>query len=139
MTPTFAASAATNQKHGTGNAMHKIRHIAIRADDQNKVAEFYKRTFGMQELRNDGRDRAVYLSDGYITLAILPERPGMTLGIDHFGFQVDNADQVGREAAAAGGSAQLEQRPRDGRFAEFRVHDPVGSPIDLSEAGWKSA
>ena len=117
--------------------MYKIRHIAIRADDQKKVAEFYKRTFGMKEVRNDGEDKALYLSDGYITLAILRQRPGMSLGIDHFGFQVDDADKVGRAAADAGGSAKLEERPRDGRFAEYRVHDPVGSPIDLSEAGWK--
>jgi catechol 2,3-dioxygenase-like lactoylglutathione lyase family enzyme len=119
--------------------MYKIRHIAIRADDQKKVAEFYKRTFGMKEVRNDGDDRALYLADGYITLAILRKRDGLPLGIDHFGFQVDDADKVGRAAADAGGSAKLEERPRDGRFAEFRVHDPVGSPIDLSEAGWKSS
>jgi len=127
-----------SKQRATRTPMYKIRHIAIRADDQKKVAEFYKRTFGMKEVRNDGEDKALYLSDGYITLAILRQRPGMSLGIDHFGFQVDDADKVGRAAADAGGSAKLEERPRDGRFAEYRVHDPVGSPIDLSEAGWKS-
>src|SRR3954467_570953 len=103
--------------------MYKIRHIAIRADDQKKVAEFYKKTFGMKEVRNDGDDRALYLSDGYITLAILRQRPGMALGIGHFGFQGAHPGQVGRAPAEAGGSAKLEDRPRDGRFAEFRVHD----------------
>ena len=43
--------------------MYKIRHIAIRADDQKKVAEFYKRTFGMKEVRNDGEDKKNPLSD----------------------------------------------------------------------------
>ena len=117
--------------------MHKIRHIAIRADDQAKVAEFYKSTFGMKEVRNDADGRAMYLSDGYITLAILRSRPGMANGIDHFGFQVDDMEAVGRAAAKAGGSAKMEERPHDGRYAECRVHDPAGSPIDLSEAGWK--
>ena len=117
--------------------MQKIRHIAVRADNPEKVAQFYKSTFGMTEVRNDGDGRARYLSDGYITLAILPPRTGHANGIDHFGFQVDDMEKVGHAAAAAGGSAKPAARPRDGRYAEFRIHDPVGSPIDLSEAGWK--
>jgi catechol 2,3-dioxygenase-like lactoylglutathione lyase family enzyme len=119
--------------------MHKIRHIAIRADDQRKVVQFYKDTFGMQEVRNDGDGRAMYLSDGYLTLAVLPGRAGLANGIDHFGFQVDDIETVGQAAAKAGGAAKLETRPRDGRYAEFRIQDPVGSQIDLSEAGWKTA
>jgi len=117
--------------------MYKIRHIAVRADDPEKVAQFYKKTFGMVDVRNDGDGRARYLSDGYINLAILPHRPGLALGIDHFGFQVDDTQKIGRLAKEAGGKAAISERPRDGRFAEFRVSDPVGSEIDLSEAGWK--
>jgi catechol 2,3-dioxygenase-like lactoylglutathione lyase family enzyme len=117
----------------------KIRHIAIRADDQNKVVDFYKNTFGMTEVRAEAEGRARYLTDGYITLAILPGKPGMANGIDHFGFQVDDMQKVGQLAAAAGGSAKLETRPRDGRFAETRVLDPVGSQIDLAEKGWKTS
>ena len=29
--------------------MAKIRHIAIKVEDQEKTAEFYKKTFGMTE------------------------------------------------------------------------------------------
>jgi len=29
-------------------------------------------------------------------------------------------------------------RPKDGRYAEFRIHDPVGTPVDLFQSGWKS-
>jgi catechol 2,3-dioxygenase-like lactoylglutathione lyase family enzyme len=115
---------------------HKIRHLAIRADDQQKVIDFYKATFGMTEVTHTEGGRAKYLTDGYITLAILPGKPGMTNGIDHFGFQVDDMQKVGQIAATAGGSATLETRPRDGRFAETRVTDPVGSQIDLTEKGW---
>jgi catechol 2,3-dioxygenase-like lactoylglutathione lyase family enzyme len=119
--------------------MYQIRHIAIRAEDQKKVADFYKATFGMREVVDPGDGgRVIYLTDGHITLAVLRARPGMANGIDHFGFHVDDADKVGRAAAAAGGSAKLEERPRDGRFAEFRIQDPTGAEIDLSEAGWKT-
>ena len=81
--------------------MYQIRHIAIRAEDQKKVAQFYKSTFGMREVEDPGDGgRVVYLTDGHITLAILRARPGMANGIDHFGFQVDDMQKVGRAAAA---------------------------------------
>jgi catechol 2,3-dioxygenase-like lactoylglutathione lyase family enzyme len=118
--------------------MHQIRHIAIRAEDQKKVADFYKSTFGMREVKDPSDvGRAVYLTDGHITLAILRARPGMANGIDHIGFHVDDIDKVGRAAAAAGGSAKVQERPQDGRFAEFRIQDPAGSEIDLSVVGWE--
>jgi catechol 2,3-dioxygenase-like lactoylglutathione lyase family enzyme len=60
--------------------MAKIRHIAIKVEDQEKTAEFYKKTFGMTEawrgpVREDG-NRAIYLTDGYINMAVLPARGG---------------------------------------------------------------
>ena len=60
--------------------MAKIRHIAIKVEDQEKTAEFYKKTFGMTEawrgpVRDDG-NRAIYLTDGYINMAVLPARGG---------------------------------------------------------------
>ena len=60
--------------------MAKIRHIAIKVEDQEKTAEFYKNTFGMTEawrgpVRDDG-NRAIYLTDGYINMAVLPARGG---------------------------------------------------------------
>ena len=77
--------------------MAKIRHIAIKVEDQEKTAEFYKKTFGMTEawrgpVRDDG-NRAIYLTDGYINMAVLPARGGRE-GIDHFGFQVENMEET---------------------------------------------
>ena len=78
--------------------MAKIKHIAIKVEDQEKAADFYKETFGMTEawrgpVRDDG-NRAIYLTDGYINMAVLPARGGRE-GIDHFGFQVE---RYGRDA-----------------------------------------
>ena len=113
----------------------KIRHIAICAEDTSSLAEFYKTTFGMHEV---GRlNMAVFLSDGYINLAVLPvSASGGKEGIYHFGFQVDDVRETGRVAQEAGARHQLSPRPRDGRYAEFRIYDPVGTPVDLAEAGW---
>lgn len=49
--------------------MAKIKHIAIRTPDPEKTAAFYKKVFGLEEA---GKARSgVYLTDGYINLAIL--------------------------------------------------------------------
>lgn len=122
--------------------MAKIRHIALGAKDTEALARFYTTTFGMREVgrMNNGNGLAIFLSDGYLNLALLPA-PKATEGregILHFGFQVEDAAETGHTALAAGASQPLSARPRDGRFAEFRIHDPVGTPVDLAEKGWAS-
>ncbi len=118
--------------------MAKIRHIAIHATDHKKMADFYMKTFGMKKVKNpNDSGKVIYLSDGYINLALLPGRPGKRDAIGHFGFEVEDVKTTGRKAAASGGSAKIAARPRDGRFAEYRIADPGGIGIDLSEAGWK--
>lgn len=121
--------------------MAKIRHVAIMAKNPEKLSAFYQTTFGMKEvhrgvLREDNL-QAIYLSDGYINLAILPARDKPE-GINHFGFQVDDIEETGKIAMAAGATQDLVEKPRDGRFAEFGIKDPVGVPVDLSEAGWRT-
>lgn len=116
--------------------MARIRHIALLTKDTEKLAEFYKTSFGLREVARSGEDgRAIYLSDGHINLAILPAR-NRREGIYHFGIEVEDvkgAVQSALEAGATGGTAEL---PRDGRFAETFVLDPVGTRVDLS-LGWK--
>jgi len=121
--------------------MAKIRHVAIKVEDQEKTATFYKQTFGLTEIwrgpaRADGH-RAIYLSDGYINLAILPAR-GEREGIDHFGFHVDDMEETLRVAAASGAKGEANVKPRDGRFAEMGIHDPAGTLVDVSVHGWKA-
>ncbi len=49
---------------------------------------------------------------------------------------MDDIEATGRTAKAAGAQTGIAPRPRDGRYAEYRFHDPGGTPVDLSEAGW---
>ena len=82
--------------------MPRIKHIALRTPDPEKTAAFYKKVFGLEEV---GLARSgVYLSDGYINLAILKSNDGGAgesprevsgyTGIDHLGFQVDNLEEI---------------------------------------------
>jgi hypothetical protein len=125
---------------GSEVIMAKIRHIAIRAEDTASLARFYQSAFDLKEVgRGNIRNgvQAVYLSDGYINIAILPARNGQRQGLDHFGFEVENVDAAADPAIKAGASKPQES-PKDGRFAEFFLYDLVGTRVDLSEHGWKT-
>jgi catechol 2,3-dioxygenase-like lactoylglutathione lyase family enzyme len=117
--------------------MAHIRHIALLANDPAALAEFYRKTFGMREVDREGDGNAIYVSDGYINLALIPAR-GRPEGIFHFGFEVENLEATA-EVAVAGGATAPKRVPQDGRFNEAFIKDPVGTRVDLSEAGWKMA
>ena len=121
--------------------MAHIRHIAIATDDTLGLAEFYKTAFGMDEVfRHESGSAAgvtaVYLSDGYLNLAILPATAaGRAEGMFHFGFQVDDVPEALDAAVGAGARPPDLVLPRDGRQAETFVTDPAGIRVDLSR-GW---
>ena len=116
--------------------MAKIRHIAILAADPTRLSEFYKKSFGLKEVARSGeKGEAIYLSDGHINLALLPAR-NRREGIYHFGIEVEDVKGAVDKALAAGASGGKAELPRDGRFAETFVLDPVGTRVDLS-LGWK--
>ena len=72
--------------------MPLIKHIAILANDNEALAEFYMKTFGMKMV-GGGDGGAIYVSDGYINLALISAR-GRPEGIFHFGFEVDDLDEA---------------------------------------------
>jgi len=126
----------------TGSGKGHIRHIALMTDDPSKLAEFYSSTFGLHEVfRRDKERGSVYLADGYINVALLPrhseEIKNAPVGVNHLGFHVDDLPATLESAYANGASPNDYVLPRDGRFAETFVFDPIGQRVDLSQAGWK--
>ena len=116
--------------------MPRIRHIAILTKDTTKLAEFYRASFGLKEVARSGEEQnAIYLSDGRINLAILPAR-NRREGIYHVGIEVEDVQGAVETALAAGATGGKAELPKDGRFAETFVLDPVGTRVDLSK-GWK--
>src|SRR3954463_3070349 len=102
--------------------MAKIRHIAITAEDPFVTAELFKNALGLEEISRGDSElaREVYLTDGYINLAIVcwkrtPETPNPYpdgYGLDHFGVHVD--DLAGAEARARNAGAPLPPPPPGG-------------------------
>ena len=121
--------------------MARIKHIALSTDDPAKTAEFYKKVFGLQELRRRPADtgaEGVWLSDGYIYFAILKhhsdeapdlgEGPSTVKGVHHIGFYVDDMEDACKtiEAESAtecpgSSSANRKYKGPDGLMIDMRV------------------
>ena len=108
--------------------MPRIRHIALTTADPAKTAAFYKEAFGMREIRRNPRG-AVFLTDGYINLAILTHKTEKDAdvgahgpnfdGIHHFGFEVEDLDAAADNLEKA-----------DGRQSSFRRGSGKSLPED---------
>jgi catechol 2,3-dioxygenase-like lactoylglutathione lyase family enzyme len=132
--------------------MAKIKHIALTTQDPDKVASFYKEAFGLEEIRRSPNG-AVFLTDGYINLAILNWKtekdadvgangPNYS-GIHHLGFQVEDL----QEACAKLNNVEAKQLtqkdgldtamgPRGPRNFEMKWAGPDDVVIDISHTGW---
>jgi catechol 2,3-dioxygenase-like lactoylglutathione lyase family enzyme len=115
----------------------RIRHLAIMSREPAKLSEFYQSVFEMELIHVSPHGRAFYLSDGYLTLAILPHRleAEAAVGINHFGWSVIDRADVSDKLVAAG-LDEPKARPSTRPFAEFRGVDLEGNQFDLSEHGF---
>ena len=132
--------------------MAKIRHIALTTANPSKVAEFYKEAFDMEEVRRSDNG-AVFLSDGYINLAILnhktekdadvgPNGPNYD-GIHHIGFLVDDLDAATEKLNGVNGKQLNTREGIDRSMAatgnqnfEMKWGGPDEVVIDISHTGW---
>ena len=114
--------------------MGKIRHLAIKTKSPERLAKFYEQVFDMKVVLTE-KSGAIYMSDGYLTLAILKNRGDYTpSGINPFGFQVDDMDEIEKRLAAF--DEPLTGRPSTRPYAERRAMDPDGNLFDVSVHGY---
>ena len=131
--------------------MPRIKHIAIRTPDPEKTAAFYTSVFGLEEVGKAGS--GLYLSDGYINLAILksidqggeesPRDVAGYAGIDHLGFVVEDMDEISQKLEEAG-ARPMNQRiemggahnPAGQSYYEVKYRGPDQQVIDVSGSGW---
>lgn len=129
--------------------MAQIKHIAIRTDDIEKTAAFYREAFGLKQVGTG--QSGIYLTDGHLNIAILNFRPGvdgesMKHGVDHVGFQVDDVDATVARIKELGGKSLNERHsvtPKDSAqpqsYFEIKCVGPDEQVIDVSSAGWVGA
>jgi catechol-2,3-dioxygenase len=112
-----------------------IRHIALYTPDPQRMADYYCKVLDMKEVEKTDRS-SIFVSDSYFNLALLYQRKEEPIGLNHFGFHVKSNEEMQARAEKAGvrrGAARPERIP----FAEYRVHDPEGNGIDISQKGWR--
>jgi catechol 2,3-dioxygenase-like lactoylglutathione lyase family enzyme len=136
----YAISTNSRTAGGTAVGKPKIRHLAIMTLDPERLARFYEQAFEMTRLTGKGvpGSKAVYMTDGYITLALLENKAdGKPSGLNHFGWHVDDQDEIARRMTRLGVRAPA-KRPADRPYAETRGTDPDGNNFDLSVQGYGS-
>jgi catechol 2,3-dioxygenase-like lactoylglutathione lyase family enzyme len=130
--------------------MSRIRHIAITAEDPFVTAELFKKALGLEEIERGDSElaREVYLTDGYINLAIVcwkrtKEAPNPYpdgYGLDHFGVQVDDLERAESRARDAGATPQppppVDLAKLGGRLFFEKKLQLAGVKFDLSGHGW---
>ncbi len=133
----------------------RIGHFALRVLEPDMIGEFYRNVFELTELEKPAGDPNHYLSDGKVTLAVMPwqisdfegsgiERPAL----DHIGFKVESmaAFKADMQKFADKYPSPQDERPeknpeREVRqklfakccFGQFQMSDPDGVLIDVAE------
>ena len=135
----------------------RVGHFGLRCVDPELCGEFYRDVFELMELEKPHGDRNHYLSDGKVTLVVMPwkisdfagsgiERPAL----DHIGFKVESlaAFKADREKYAdVYKNGPQDERPdknpeREIRqkllatccYGQYQMSDPDGVLIDVAEA-----
>ena len=120
--------------------MSQLNYLAIMCDDPARMRDWYQRWLGFEEYDRT-QEGAVYITDGHFSLALLkrgaaPGEETQDAGHHHFGFQVDSILEIERNLEDFDPSIRIERRPSEDRYAEYRLRDPEGIIVDLSEKGY---
>src|SRR5262245_8615765 len=105
-----------------------VRLATVQVADPDKACEFYKSQFDLEVIKREP-DGAILLSDGTVKLMLTPKQTLDRGGIQYFGIQVDNLQDVRRRLAGGG----VEIFPVEGVPGQIRINDPEGNQVVISE------
>jgi catechol 2,3-dioxygenase-like lactoylglutathione lyase family enzyme len=110
----------------------QLTHIAISAVNPRIMKTFYSGVFGLHPISERNPDG--FLTDGYINFAFNYRKPGYQAGLDHFGFEVDDIDEVLRRIQEMYPEVGVTTRPAHRGYVGRAGHDPEGHVFDLTYA-----
>ena len=127
--------------------MPKLRHIAIAAEDPEKMAEFYKKAFDFKEVGrpNGALADGVFLSDGTLNMAILKfktDQLGKGLdyrGIHHFGVLVEDVGEFSKRLEGLGAEYYIDRsqhRADTPAISKKKFYGPERVLFDIAEHPW---
>jgi catechol 2,3-dioxygenase-like lactoylglutathione lyase family enzyme len=120
--------------------MARVKHMGIVCREPELLKDYYCRWFGFEELKRLP-DGTVYLTDGYLNVGLLNENSELTeansvLGLHHVGFRVESIEEITTRLKQFDASMEIEKRPENDPYSQYRLRDPEGLHIDLSEQGY---
>ena len=144
----YAGDSWTQDRH--------VNHVVLRTLHPEIIAEFYSTVFELKALNRKAGDPNHYLTDGRVTLTIMPWVTAdyfgsyfTVQGYDHIGFKVESIEAVKKDIARVTGrnhrflprpfntdkegEARLALFKRQCPFGEFHMADIDGVLIDLTE------
>ncbi|MSQ51191.1 MAG: VOC family protein [Betaproteobacteria bacterium] len=113
--------------------MAKIRHIAIFSDDPQKLADYYVDVFDMKITGISNGGKAVWMTDGYMDIALLPRSNELApQGVHHFGITLE-ANEKEKVYARLKATDTWMMKPPPGRpYVEEAAKDADGNKFDIS-------
>lgn len=111
----------------------RIRHLAISSGHSDLLLDFYASVF---QLQRDEHGPVVF--DGYVGLNVNRRGKGRQAGIDHFGFEVEDVEEIVARCRATYPEINFLKRPDNRGFVGVGTHDPAGNVFDLSQAGMEN-
>ena len=126
------------ENDGKANPRH-IDHVAVRTMHPIEMAQFYRDVFDLVPKNKTPGDPNHYLTDGHVTLVLMPwditayEGTGIiTQGMDHIGFKVESVEALKEDMARiAASNPRLAPAPMTGPEGQklaalFRHSCPLG-------------
>jgi catechol 2,3-dioxygenase-like lactoylglutathione lyase family enzyme len=123
-----------------GAAVSRLNYLAIMCDDPTRMRDWYQRWLGLEEYHRTAQG-SIYLTDGHFSVGLLargqaPGEDDQEPGVHHLGFEIDSILEIERNLEEFDPSIRIEERPPEDPFAQYRIRDPEGIVIDLSERGY---
>jgi catechol 2,3-dioxygenase-like lactoylglutathione lyase family enzyme len=126
------------ENDGKANPRH-INHVAMRTLHPAEMADFFRDVFELAPANKQPGDRNHYLTDGHVTLVVMPwditdyDGTGIiTPGMDHIGFKVENIETFKQDVEQiAADNPRLRPAPMTGAEGKaleslFRHSCPLG-------------
>ena len=110
-----------------------LNHVALTVSDREASAAFYARHFGLTERVHDDEHLLILGSrDGSLLALSEGPVPGGLPRTNHFGFQLETADEVrgARDRLREAGVPETEWQDDHG-FVRVQVADPDGYRVEL--------
>ena len=122
------------QSKGRARMYAKINHMAMVSAQWPIIGRFYEAVFGLKTSGKVSRPtNGMTVGDGHVGLNINCLRDGYVGGLDHFGFGVDNAEEVLDRMKSKFPETDIVKRPSTRPFAAYSGNDPDGNIFDLAE------